>query len=67
MSGERARTRRLLMRPQAWIEALAGGGYAVRVGADRRSRVQMTLDEAEFRALIADPGLKVRPGGGPPG
>ena len=64
MSGERARTRRLLMRPQAWIEALAGGGYAVRVGADRRSRVQMTLDEAEFRALIADPGLKVRPGGG---
>lgn len=64
MSGERARTRRLVMRPKAWIEALAGGGYAVRIGADRRALVQATLDEAAFRALIADPGLKARPGGG---
>lgn len=64
MSGERARARRLLMRPRGWIEAEAGGGYVVRVGADRRARVQARLDEADFRALIADPGLKARPGGG---
>ncbi|MDQ7814081.1 MAG: hypothetical protein RDU12_15360, partial [Brevundimonas sp.] len=64
MSGERARARRLLSRPNGWIEAVAGGGYAVRTGADRRARVQATLGEADFRALIADPGLKARPGGG---
>lgn len=64
MSGERARARRLLSRPNGWIEAIAGGGYAVRTGADRRARVQATLGEADFRALVADPGLKARPGGG---
>ena len=64
MSGERARARRLLARPNGWIEAVAGGGYAVRTGADRRARVQATLGEADFRALVADPGLKARPGGG---
>lgn len=64
MSGVLARARRLLMRPQGWIEADAGGGYAVRLGADRRARVQLMLDEADFRVLIADPGLKTRPGGG---
>ncbi|GAA0868882.1 DUF6456 domain-containing protein [Brevundimonas basaltis] len=64
MSGEWARARRLLMRPRGWIEAEAGGGYAVRVGADRRSRVQARLAEADFRALIIDPGLKARQGGG---
>ena len=64
MSGALARARRLLMRPQGWIEAGPGGGYAVRTGPDRRARVQVTLGETDFRALIADPGLKTRPGGG---
>lgn len=61
---EGARARRLLMRPGGWIEASADGGYALRVGPDRRSRVLMTVDEAGFRRLIAEPGLKARPGGG---
>ncbi|MCS6622889.1 DUF6456 domain-containing protein [Roseibacterium beibuensis] len=65
MSGGLQRARRLLMRPQGWIEAApAAGGYAVRIGADRRARVQLVLGEADFRALIADPGLKARAGGG---
>lgn len=64
VSGDWARARRLLMRPRGWIEAEAGGGYVVRVGADRRARVQARLDEAGFRALVADPGLKARSGGG---
>ncbi len=64
MTAPAGRVRRLLMRPHAWIEADPGGGYAVRIGADRRARVQMVLDEAGFRALIADPGLKARAGGG---
>lgn len=59
-----ARARRLLWRPSGWIEALPGGGYAVRTGADRRSRVHMVLGEADFRALAEDPGLTLRPGGG---
>jgi hypothetical protein len=64
MNGARSRARRLLARPGGWIEATAGGGYALRVGADRRSRVLMTIDEADFRTLVADPGLRTRPGGG---
>jgi len=64
MSGEAGRARRLLARPHGWIEATADGRYALRVGGDRRSRVLMTLDEAGFRSLVADPGLGVRPGGG---
>lgn len=64
MSGDRGRARRLLMRPRGWIEAEAGGGYVVRVGADRRARVQARLNEADFLELIADPGLKARAGGG---
>jgi hypothetical protein len=64
MTDESARARRLLMRPGGWIEASADGGYALRVGADRRSRVLMTVDEAGFRQLIGDPGLKARPCGG---
>lgn len=64
MSGDRARTRRLLSRPAAWIEPAANGTYAVRLGADRRARVQLTLGEAEFQALVAEPGLRARPGGG---
>jgi hypothetical protein len=64
MSAEGGRARRLLARPGGWIEATADGGYAVRVGADRRSRVLASLDEAGFRRLIAEPGLRGRPGGG---
>lgn len=62
MSVERAR--RLLWRPRCWIEALPDGRYAVRIGPDRRSRVQLTLGEDEFRALIEEPGLALRRGGG---
>lgn len=64
MSGALARARRLLMRPRGWIGAEAGGGYAVRIGADRRAPVQLRLGEADFRALVADPGLRARPGDG---
>lgn len=61
--GALARARRLLMRPGGWIEP-AAGGYALRVGRDRRARVLLTLDEAGFRRLVADPGLKARADGG---
>ena len=53
----------MLARPGAWIDQ-QDDRYPVRVGGDRRSRVSLTLDEADFRALIADPGLRTRPGGG---
>ena len=56
--------RRLLWRPHGWIEPLAGGGYAVRTGPDRRSRVRLILGEADFRALVETPGLVQRAGGG---
>ena len=54
MSDERRRARRLLARPGGWVEAAAGGGYALRVGADPRSRVLMTVNEADFLGLVAD-------------
>ena len=65
MSGDHGleRARRLLALPTGWLET-AGAGYALRTGRDRRARVMLTLDEADFRALIAEPGLKPRPGGG---
>lgn len=56
------RVRRLLARG-GWIEPTSGG-YAVRTGGDRRRRVLLTLGEADFRRLIADPGLRRVPGGG---
>lgn len=56
------RARGLLARG-GWLDA-AGAAYALRLGADRRARVVLTLDEAAFRALIATPGLRPRPGGG---
>lgn len=55
--------RRLLARQGGWLEA-AGSGYALRVGRDRRARVLATIDEAVFRALAEDPGLRARRGGG---
>jgi hypothetical protein len=63
MSDLAERARRMLARPGAWIDQ-QDGRYPVRVGGDRRSRISLTLDEADFRALIADPGLRTRPGGG---
>lgn len=60
--GPLTRTRRLLARG-GWIEPMANG-YAVRATDDRRGRVLLILNEADFRRLIADPGLRVRPGGG---
>ena len=52
-----------LARPGAFLEA-AGEGYALRAGPDRRRRPLMTLDEAGFRRLVEDQGLKARAGGG---
>ncbi|MFN3353337.1 MAG: DUF6456 domain-containing protein [Brevundimonas sp.] len=57
------RARRLMDRPGAWLDS-AKGGYALRLGPDRRARTVMTLEESEFRALAEAPGLKVRAGGG---
>ena len=58
-----SRARRMLERPHAWIEAQEGG-WSIRLGADRRSRVSLTVNEATFDALVVDPGLRARPGGG---
>lgn len=63
MSRPADRARALLNRPNAWL-GVEGAGYALRLGADRRARVALTLDEAEFRALVETPGLRPRPGGG---
>lgn len=57
------RARGLLRRPGAWIEA-QGAVYGVRLSPDRRTRVHLSLDEAAFRDLVADPGLAARPEGG---
>lgn len=64
MSGLEMRARRMLARPRAWIEPAPGGGYTLRTGADRRARAQLLLTETEFRALVTNPGLRARPGGG---
>jgi hypothetical protein len=63
ITGGVARARRLLARRGGWIEAVAEG-YGLRSGGDRRSRVVLVLDEAGFRQLVENPGLRVRPGGG---
>lgn len=57
------RARRLLTRRGGWIEA-AADGYVLRVGRDRRTRILLTVDEAVFRQLVGNPGLRIRPGGG---
>lgn len=63
------RARSLLRRPDSWIEGQAGpdgpvAPYHLRIGATRRARINLVVDEATFRGLIADPGLRARPGGG---
>lgn len=60
--GPLMRVRRVLARG-GWIEATPEG-YGVRTGGDRRRRILLTLGEAGFRRLIAEPGLRPRPGGG---
>lgn len=64
MSGPAARARGLLARG-GWIDrASADGTYALRLGADRRGRATLVLNEVAYRALVAEPGLRARPGGG---
>ncbi|OGN45875.1 DUF6456 domain-containing protein [Brevundimonas mediterranea] len=63
MSRAVERARDLLVRSGAWLSA-EHGVYALRLGADRRGRVSLTLAEPEFRALIDRPGLRRRPQGG---
>ena len=58
-----AKARRLLGRKGAWIDAVKDG-YGLRIGATRRTRVLLTFNEALFRALVVQPGVRVRPGGG---
>ena len=57
------RARRLLERPGAWLDETSSG-YPLRLGGDRRGRVVLTLDEPTFRAVIEQPGLRKRSGGG---
>jgi hypothetical protein len=59
-----ARAARLLARPGARLTEAAPGFYAIRVGADRRRRMLMALNETLFAALAADPGLSPLPEGG---
>lgn len=63
MSRAVERARDLLVRSGAWLSA-EHGVYALRLAADRRGRVSLTLAEPEFRALIDRPGLRRRPQGG---
>ena len=63
MSRQLERARSLLQRPGAWLDQ-ANGAYPLRLGGDRRSRVVLTLDEAAFRAVVEQPGLRLREGGG---
>jgi hypothetical protein len=64
MSEGATRALRALSRPGAWLDADGEGTYAVRVSADRRRRSTTRLDEGDFAALVRDPGLRTRPGGG---
>lgn len=57
------RAMRLLSRPGAVIEA-RGDSYGVRLGASRRRRVMLSLNEAAFEALAREATLKARPQGG---
>ena len=53
----------LLSRSGAHLEA-SGPVYAIRVGSDRRRRPLLQIDEPVFRALVCQPGLKLRVEGG---
>lgn len=57
------RARRLIQRPDAWLDE-TGQGYPLRLGGDRRGRVVLLLDEPAFRAITEQPGLRRRTGGG---
>jgi hypothetical protein len=57
------RAMRLLSRPGAVIEA-RGAGYGVRLGANRRRAVMLSLDEAAFQILAREATLKPRAEGG---
>ena len=57
------RAMRLLARPGAVIEARETG-YGVRLGANRRRAVMLSLDEAAFRVLAREATLKPRAQGG---
>lgn len=57
------RAMRLLARPGAVVEA-EGTRYGVRLGASRRRRPMLMLDEAGFQALAREATLKPRPQGG---
>ncbi len=59
MSRAVERARDLLVRSGAWLSA-EHGVYALRLGADRRGRVSLTLAEPEFRALIDAEGRMIR-------
>jgi len=59
-----ARAVSLLAREGATLRPSAPGHYAVRTGRDLRRRPAMTLDEAAFALLVAEPGLRPAPGGG---
>lgn len=63
MTARLERARRLLVRAGAWLDA-DGDTYVLRLGGDRRARVTLRLTEAGFRALVTDPGLRLRHGGG---
>jgi hypothetical protein len=63
MTARLERARRLLVRAGAWLDT-EGETYVLRLGGDRRARVTLRLDEVGFRALITDPGLRLRHGGG---
>lgn len=64
MSADVSRALRVLARPGAWLDAAGEGFYAVRISADRRRRSSLRIDEADFAALVQDPGLRTRPEGG---
>ena len=53
----------VLTRAGAYLDA-AGEAYSVRVGADRRRRPLLQIDEQAFLALVRHPGLKPREEGG---
>lgn len=57
------RARRLMDRPDAWLDETQQG-YPLRLGGDRRGRVVLLLDEGDFRAMTEQPGLRRRTGGG---